>query len=253
VTTDLDQRVRLAHGDVWQAEGRLRVRFGGGARELAGVRLSSSGLPHPQWNNGDVVDGSRFDAEDARAWFAQRAHGAGVPWGMRALAGVRFPHGRRLFTRRSMGLLPGQLTRAPMPPNVELVLAAPGAADVVARIDATAFAEPIEHALPWVAPHLGAQGICAVVARLDGTPVGTATAVHTDDRAGRCVGIFGVGVLAQARGRGIGAVMTSWLIERAFDAGATLAHLNPNNEAAARIYRRLGFRETSGFDVYVDL
>jgi len=91
------------------------------------------------------------------------------------------------------------------------------------------------------------------LAHLEGVAVGTATAVHTDDRAGRCVGIFGVGVLAHARGRGIGAVLTSWLVERAFDAGATLAHLSPNDEPAARIYRRLGFRETSGFDVYVDL
>ena len=253
MTMRLDTRVRLAHGDTAQAEGRLRVRFGGGAREFSGVRLSSSGLPHPQWNNGDLVDPSVFDLEGARAWFAQSAHGAGVPWGMRVPAGARFPHGRLLATRRSMGLLPGHFTPAPMPPNVELEQAAAGAADVVSRIDAAAFAEPVEHASPWIAPHIGALGFSVLVARLDGAPVGTATAVHTDDRAGSCVGIFGVGVLAQARGRGIGAILTSRLIERAFDAGATLAHLSPNDEAAARIYSRLGFRETSGFDVYVEL
>jgi len=250
---NLDERVQLAHGDTWQAEGRLRTRFGGGACELAGVRLSASGLPHPQWNNGDLVDPARFDLAEVRAWYAQRAHGAGVPWGMRVPAGMRFSFGRFLFTKRSMGLLPAQFVPAPLPQNIEISEAAESEVQVVARIDAAAFDEPVEHALPWIAPHVGAAGFAVAIARLDGAPVGTATAVQSDDRAGRCVGIFGVGVLAPARGRGIGAALTSWLIERAFDAGATLAHLNPNNEGAARIYRRLGFCATSGFDIYVDL
>jgi predicted GNAT family acetyltransferase len=43
------------------------------------------------------------------------------------------------------------------------------------------------------------------------------------------------------------------LIERALDDGATLAHLNPDSGAAARLYARLGFRETRGLDVYADL
>ena len=75
----------------------------------------------------------------------------------------------------------------------------------------------------------------------------------TDDRAGPCVGIFGVGVVEHARRRGIGAALTSWLLEDAFSAGAELAHLNPDTEEAARLYARMGFVETPGFDVYVDL
>lgn len=250
---ELDERVHLAHGDAWQAEGRLRVRFGGGARELAGARLSSSGLPHPQWNSGDLVDLAHFDVAEVRAWYAASAYGAGVPWGMRVLAGARFPHGRFRIARRRMGLLPAQFIRAQVPANVELVEPSEREVDVVARIDAAAFDEPVEHTLPWIAPHFGASGFSVAVARLNGERVGTATAVHTDDRAGRCVGIFGVGVLAEARGRGIGAALTSWLVDRAFDAGATLAHLSPNTDAATRLYARLGFRETAGFDVYVDL
>jgi GNAT superfamily N-acetyltransferase len=61
------------------------------------------------------------------------------------------------------------------------------------------------------------------------------------------------GVLGHARSRGVGAAMTSWLLEQAFSYGVDLAHLNPNTEAAARLYRRLGFTETLGFDVHVDL
>jgi len=249
----LDEQVWTAHGDAWQAEGRLRARLGGGARELAGVRLSSSGLPHAQWNNGDLTDPVCFALGEVRQWFAMRAHGAGVPWGIRVPAGTQFPYGRFLFAKRCMAVLPAQFTSARIPADVEMIAPAVGDADLVARIDAAAFEEPVEHSRPWIAPHFGAAGFSVAVARLNGEAVATATAVHTNDRAGRCVCIFGVGVLEHARGRGIGAAITSWLVERAFDDGATLAHLNPNTEAAARIYARLGFVETSGFDIYVDL
>jgi len=249
----LDERVQLAHGDAWQAEGRLRVRFGGGACELAGARLSSSGLPHPQWNSGDLVDLVHFDLAQVRAWYATCAHGAGVPWGMRVPAGARFPHGKFRVAKRLMALLPAQFSRAPLPAQVEVAAATARDVELIARIDAAAFDEPVAPVLPWIAPHVGAEGFLVAVARLHGTAVGTATAVLTDDRAGHCAGIFGVGVLAHARSRGIGAALTSWLIERAFEAGATLAHLSPNTEAAARVYARLGFSETAGFDVYVDL
>ncbi|HUL65260.1 MAG TPA: GNAT family N-acetyltransferase [Burkholderiaceae bacterium] len=249
----LDEQVWTAHGDAWQAEGRLRARFGGGARELAGVRLSSSGLPHPQWNNGDLTDLTHFDLAQVRDWFAARAGGAGVPWGIRVQAGTRFPHGRFRFTRRCMALLPARFAPARVPAGVELVVPTVDDIERAASIDAAAFDEAVEHARPWIAPHFDAAGFAVALARLNGEAVATATAVHTDDRAGRCVCIFGVGVLAHARGRGIGAAITSWLLEHAFDDGATLAHLNPNTEAAARIYARLGFVETAGFDIYVDL
>jgi predicted GNAT family acetyltransferase len=36
-------------------------------------------------------------------------------------------------------------------------------------------------------------------------------------------------------------------------AGAELAHLHADTPAAARVYARLGFEDTGGLDVYVDL
>jgi GNAT superfamily N-acetyltransferase len=253
VMTALDARVHAAHGDVWQAEGRLRTALGGGACELPGVRLMSSGLPHAQWNNGDVTDATQFDVEAARAWYAARAHGAGVPWGVRVPAGQAFSHGRLLFRKRCMALLPAQHRVAPRPAMATITRACAADLGALSTVDAEAFGDDVKQVRRWIEPHLDAAGFDVAIARRGSEAVGAATAVRTDDRAGPCVGIFGVGVLRTARGAGIGAALTSWLLERAFAAGATLAHLNPNSDEAARVYARLGFSETVGLDVYTGL
>lgn len=251
--SDTDERIHTAHGDAWQAQGRLRTPLGGGAVELPGVRLMASGLPYAQWNNGDVTDPALFKVEEARAWYAARAHGAGVPWGLRVPAGVSFTHGQWMFRKRCMGLFPTEHCTSSAPSGIEIRVATPEDVDTVARIDAAAFDETEEPIRRWVGPHLGAPGFTVALASVDDEPVGIATAILTDDRAGRCVGIFGVGVLERARRQGIGSALTSWLLERAFTGGATLAHLNPDSDAAARLYSRLGFVETAGLDVYTHL
>lgn len=247
-----DARVLLAQGDAWQAEGRLRESLGGGAHEDAGARLASTGLPFAKWNSGDLVDGAQFDPAAAQAWYASRAFGAGVPWGLRVPAGTVFPFGHRLLTLACMALVPAWFIRPAKPSGLRLATASVQDAAVVAAIDAAAFSASLDECEQWNTPHLGAAEFEVVLAYANGEPIGTATAVFTNDRAGRAATLFGIGVLAHARGRGIGAAMTAWLVERAFDAGATLVHLNPNSEAAARLYARLGFGATQGIDVYVD-
>ncbi|MGH6623295.1 MAG: hypothetical protein ACREBN_04950, partial [Burkholderiaceae bacterium] len=190
---DTGQRVHTAHGDAWQAQGRLRASLGGGAADLPGVRLMASGLPHAQWNNGDVTDPGLFNVDEVRAWYATRADGAGVPWGVRVPADTRFTHGRRLFRKRCMGLFPSAFCASGPPPGIEIRFATPEDIETVTRIDAAAFDEAEEAIRGWVGPHLGAPGFTVAIARLDDQPVGLATAIFTDDRAGRCVGIFGVG------------------------------------------------------------
>jgi hypothetical protein len=58
--------IRTAHADAWEAHGRFRTPYGGGAVRLPGIRLMASGLPHSQWNNGDVVDPAAVDLEAVR-------------------------------------------------------------------------------------------------------------------------------------------------------------------------------------------
>ena len=105
----------------------------------------------------------------------------------------------------------------------------------------------------WLEPLLAAASADVVLAELDGEPAGTAYTLRSDGAGGPALYLAGVAVLATARRRGVGAAMSSWLLERGFAAGAELAHLNPDTDEAARLYGRLGFTETPGLDVYVDL
>jgi GNAT superfamily N-acetyltransferase len=241
---DLAARVQDAQADMWEYEGRLRA----GVAELRGIRLMASGLPQPQWNNGDVT-AADADVEGARAFFAER----GVPWGVRVPVGIPWDRGRHLFRKRLMGLPAGEHRPAPAVPGLVVREADRGDAGAVVRIDATAFEEDPAVQGPWVEPHIGAPGCTVALGELAGEPVATALGLRTDGRAGPCLCIGGVAVLPHARRRGIAAALTSWLLERGFAAGAELAHLHPDDDDAARLYGRLGFVETAGFDVYVEL
>ena len=247
----LAERVRAAHADAWLVLGELREPHGGGALELPGIRLMASGLPHTQWNTGDVDDARLVDVDRVAAWYADRANGAGVPWGVRVPTGQWWPHGRRLFGKRLMGLT--RLTAAPPVAGLVVRPATPADLPAVLEVDCVAFGSAQEVERPWVEPHLGSDRVTVALALLDGRPVGTAYALRSDGRAGPAAYLAGVAVLPDARRRGVGAAMSSWLVHRCLAAGAELAHLHPDDDAAARIYARLGFFEVPGLDVYVDL
>ncbi|HEU4675357.1 MAG TPA: GNAT family N-acetyltransferase [Motilibacteraceae bacterium] len=244
-------RVQVAVADYWQAEGLLRVDVGGAVAELPGVRLMASGLDHPQWNSGDVTDPALFDLDSVAAWYAARADGRGVPWGLRVPVGLDWRAGELVMSRRLMVLDPAHLTPAPLPPGVAIRAAGPADLDVACRVDAEAFGDDPARNRGWMAPQLDAEGWTVLLAEADGTPVGSAIAVVTDGRAGRCGYVGGVGVLEPHRGRGIGAALSAAAAAVGVDAGAELVHLSPDTDAAARLYARLGFSETAGYAIYV--
>lgn len=244
----LTHEVRTAHGDAWQAQGRLRAAHGGGVAELAGIRLMASGLDHAQWNNGDVTDSRLVDIEQVRAWYDARR----LPWGVRVPLGMPWGHGRHLFVKRLMGCTPAAFRPRPVPEGC--VVRRAGAADLeaVVGVDSVAFESDPSVERPWVAPHLTAEQATVALAFAGDEPVATAYALRTDGRAGPCVYLAGVAVLPRQRGRGIGGAVSSWLLEQALAEGARLAHLHPDTDEAAQVYARLGFTECEGFDVYVD-
>jgi len=246
--------VRTAHADAWEEHGRFRAATGGGTARLQGIRLMASGLPHAQWNNGDVRDPEMVDMAAVRAWYAARPlpSGEALPWGLRVPSGVTWPHGRKLFAKRLMGLVPERFTTASPPPDVTLRQAGPADADAVLSVDTVAFDEDDAVERPWVEPILSMPSAVVCVAELGGAVVGCGHCVVSSGEAGPAVYLAGIAVLPAARGRGVGATVSSWLVERGFDAGGQLAHLHPDTDAAARIYARLGFEEVDGFDIYVD-
>lgn len=244
---DIDQ-VRTAHADAWEAHGRYREPAGGGVQRLPGIRLMACGLPHPQWNSGDVLDGDVVDIAAVAAWYDAK----GVPWGVRVPHGMSWAHGRRLFTLRLMGLASGAFRAVDVPTGITLRVAGAADVDAVLSVDTVAFGEPMEVERPWVEPILSQSSLSVCLAERDGEPVGSGYCLVTDGDAGPAAYIAGVAVLPDARRLGVGAAVSSWLVRRGLDAGAQLAHLHPDTDQAARIYTRLGFVEVDGLDIYVD-
>jgi ribosomal protein S18 acetylase RimI-like enzyme len=257
VTDDdaLARRVRAAHADLAEREGRLRTATGGGALRLPGIGLMASGLPRPQWNNADVLasaDVAAIDIGRVRRWFAERA----VPWGCRVPLGFPWPYGRRLLTKRVMAAGLDDLAAAPRRQldGVRIGTVGPDELDAFARVDAAAFGDEVGPTADFARPMVAASGFRCLLARDGGEPAGVAYGILTDGDGGggTSLGIFGVGVLSDHRRRGIGAALTTDLLRWGADAGADLAWLNPDDDRAARLYTSLGFREVAGFDVYVD-
>lgn len=237
--------MRQAHGDAWQAVGAACGGRGGDVQELPGVRLMATGLAHPQWNNGDVHDPSAVDIDSVRAWYSRLE----VPWGFRVPAGAEWHSGRHLFRKRLMGAVPASFRPAPPVPGLELRSAGPDDLDGVLAVDCAAFEEPPEVERPWLELLLEHPSTVLAVASLEEAVVATGWVLRSEGWAGSAGYVAGIGVVPAVRSRGIGAAVTSWLMHQAND--VALWHLHPDSDSAARIYRRLGFVEVDGLDVYL--
>jgi predicted N-acetyltransferase YhbS len=247
-----DELVAAAHADAWQALGEIFASSGGGSANFPGLRLMASGLPDGAHNSGDVT-AADADVEPARAFYAA----LGIPWGLRVPAWLRWSEGRRLRHQRLMGLLPADFLPSPTPAGTSIAVAGEADLEKVSRIDAEAFAsEPAAAGVPWLAALLSeAAGdvVTVALASLGGEAVATAYAVAAAGAAGPSVMIGGLAVLPSHRRRGAGGALSSWLLRNAFDRGAQLAQLSPDDDRAARLYARLGFIETAGHDIYVEI
>ncbi len=229
-------------------QGELRVPFGGAVAAPRDLQLMAAGFEAQGVNSGDVI-GPDPDLDAAREFYAAR----GVTWGLRVPSEMPWPHGRRLFTRRVMAVMRADFRPAGAVPGLSLRRAGPGDLASVLHVDSTVFGLDPTDNTRWLEPLLAAEVADVVLASLEGDPVGTAYTLRSDGAGGPAVYLAGVAVLAAARRRGVGAALSSWLLERGFAAGAELAHLNPDTDEAARLYGRLGFTETPGLDIYVDI
>jgi predicted GNAT family acetyltransferase len=85
--------------------------------------------------------------------------------------------------------------------------------------------------------------IRCLLARLDGVPAGTGSALPARGAAE----IAGIGTAPAFRGRGIGSAVTARLAVDLFAGGTGLAWLTAGGEGPGRVYRRLGFRPIGAF------
>jgi GNAT superfamily N-acetyltransferase len=246
--SDLAARAFAAQAEAWRVRGRIRAGGGGDTGRVRGMALMVSGLRQPQWDAADVLAGDA-DVEAARAWYAER----GVDrLGARVPASLDWRRGRHLFRKPLMALAPADFRTAPLPGGIRIRTAAPGDVDAVVAVDADAYEyDDLALGRAWAAPSLDHTGevTAALAADVDGVPVGGGHVVH----AGGAGVIAGVAVAERARRQGIGAAVSSWLVERALERGADFVVLDPDDDRAVRVYARLGFEPAGAFDVYADL
>jgi ribosomal protein S18 acetylase RimI-like enzyme len=206
----------------------------------------ATGLPHPQWNNGDIHDPGTVDLDEVREWYSALE----VPWGLRVPAGAEWHHGHHLFRKRLMGAVLASFRASQPIAGLELRPAGPDDLESILVVDVVAFGEPPEVERPWLQLLLDHPGATSAVATLEKAVVATGSVLRSEGWAGPAGYVAGIAVEPAVRRRGIGAAVTSWLMEQAGD--VALWHLHPDTDAAARIYQRLGYVEVEGLDIYVD-
>lgn len=246
---------RQASAQVWAGEVELRP---GGA--LAGdddVLIFSTGLCAPYWNGGIVARRPadvRTTLESLRAFFATRIEPYGcllpeeLAESLRAdvvAAGYAIADDRQDL----MALEPVDLNGGRPPDQLDIreVIRSRQVEEHVAVVAATlgdgsTGSTALLH--DFVAPQVGVAGYLHLTGYVDDRPVCVATGIRTDDT----VGVFGVGTLPSARGRGYGSAITRAVGQRGFADGARLAWLNPSPMARSA-YARLGFAELPGWSV----
>jgi GNAT superfamily N-acetyltransferase len=228
---------------------------GGEVLEVEGLVVTLTNLPAPELNGVRVAD-APLDPPGALAaaeqLFLERGHrffGIEVEVGRHPTVeeAIREAGLERVEAWPAMAVAVGGLPEAPTPAGLT-IRSVTEASDLspIRALEVQAFGTAPDVAERFIGPGLLTDDhVRAFTAWLDGEPVGEAFAYRT----GTTVGIFGVGVLAGVRRRGIGTALTL-AAARAFGDAADLVWLQPST-MAERLYERLGFRTVSRWEVWV--
>jgi hypothetical protein len=245
----LGELVRTAHGDAWQAEGRLREPYGGGVCVVRGARAMASGIRMPKWNNADVTH-EQVDLEALSVWYGSR----GLPWGLRVPLELSLAVGEPLFVKRCMGLVASRGAESGLRPldhagGVQIRRIRADERDRFVALEVAAFGDDPAMARAWLAPQFDVAGFDHWVAELAGTTVGSATSVQSDELAGPAVMITGMAALPGADARLVKAQLSAQISAAAAHAGpgATLVHVYPDDDEEAAAFAAVGFIEVPGF------
>lgn len=209
---------------------------------LVGLMTTLPGRPY----NGLYGFDATATAEDAIA-LAEGLAASGVSWCARLRPGTPAEVDEAL---REMGLFvedKAQLMATTgtahdfedwRPPELTLRTRQPEDDHAIAEVLGAAFGATPSSAAKLLDPaHLASEGIQWHLGEVDGAPVTCALSVV----AGDAVGLFAVGTVPEARGRGYGSAVTSHAVAHGFAAGAGYGVLTASPEVQA-VYERLGFR-----------
>ena len=234
---ELGARVRSAHADAWEVEGRARILQGGGWARFRDVRLMASGIPKAKWNNADITGGDA-DLDRVADWYAAR----NMPWGIRVPLDLDLSVGQLLSVKRCVGIPAdafhdrGSDVRVRRGADTEL--------ELIATLDAME-SDLVAESRAWIAPQLGARGFTHWIAEVGDRAVGLATTVRSNGDAGRAAYVTGV----FARDDEVLEGLVAAAVAEAFDDGVELVHANPGDDAEAERFLRLGAVEVPGFRV----
>lgn len=236
-------------------------RGGGAVRDEDGLLLYAGAHPLPVLLNGAARTGPGLAPREAAAraieFFRERGRGFTFWACLHADADLEpalAEAGLRAFGEDSPGMVlehPLDDARAPAGVEIRRVRDAAGVRDV-ASVSAEAYATygmpldvaPAVFARPGtiLAPHVAAF----VAYAKDAAPIATAFTMVTHGVAG----IYWVGTVPAARGRGLAEVVTRAAVNAGFDLGGRIAGLTAS-PMGAPVYRRMGFVEVTRYREYV--
>jgi hypothetical protein len=242
---------------------REKARWSGNRGELAersGAVLFSSGSDFPVESNGAIRLDPTADPDDvidvADAWFSDRGKG----WSLATSSAI--PGDDALAARaEDRGLLrildsPAMVCDGPLEPAVapdgttlRVIDDAAGVAELVAICDAAyqslgmpagVIADMVTAPDRVLVPH-----VKTVVAADGTTPVACAQLLLGNGVAG----VYYVGTVAAARGRGLAELVTRYVTNLGFELGAPVVTLQASSMGEP-IYRRMGYREISRYTTH---
>lgn len=257
----MDERWRGAHLNLIESSRRLFELDSGAAIEAGdGWLLGAGTASHPLISNAAFRSDDRLDPDEllerARDFFGARGRGFAV-WARAEaeedrdlVAAVERAGLQKVFTMPEMVLdrRPGP---CPAPDGVELrrVVSSEDAEDFW-RVAVNAYATNgfPEEVFRFYDRHEGlwADDVAAFLALLDGRPASIAMTIVNHDVAG----IYWVGTAQDARGRGLGQVLTTAAVEAGLGLGGEIASLQAS-PLGRPIYERMGFEAIHGYELYL--
>lgn len=257
----MDERRHAAHLNLVESSRRLFELDSGAQVEAGEGRLFGAGrATHPVISNAAFRVDDRLDPDElierARDFFGARERGfavwarAGVAEDAELVAALERGGLQKVHAMPAM-VLDRPPDPCPAPDGVELRrIASPRDAESYWKVAADAYATngfPPE-VFGFYDRHEGlwADGVAAFLALEEGRPASIAMTIVNHGVAG----IYWVGTGQEARGRGLGAVLTTAAVQAGFERGCDLVSLQAS-PLGRPIYERMGFEAIHDYELYL--